>query len=723
MTSPHAAASAIETATAVMLEGNLPQAQRQVDELLAREPDHAPAWHLKGVILKKQGDRAAAVNCFNRALQCRPDFAEACFDLALTLEEANQLPLAVKIYEHLLKIAPAHKGAGRLVALRGGQAATQMLEQCFLQGNTLLEQGQLEAAMHAYRQALAVRPDVPEVLANLGVVLHRLWRLAEAERVFQECLALRPGYAPALNNLGNMYKDMPDARKAEAAYRQAVAAAPDLLDAWVNLGKILQKKEDHAGAAEAYAHALRINPQHAEALAEMLLRHYTLCRWEGIEGVTARMEQAVTDGQQSAVPFVVALYGTPATQFANARHWAKRHFPAGQSYSAQRPMPAAARKDGKLRIGYVSADFHRNATAFLISEMFERHDRSTFEIYAYSCGADDGSPERQRIMQAVDYFRDIRLAGDRDAAAQVRQDGIDLLVDLKGYTIRHRLGLFALRPAPVQIHYLGYPGTTGANFMDYFIADAVAAPAQADGVFSENLIRLPHSYQINDRSRPLPEEGKTRAEYGLPEEAFVFCAFNQAYKITPQVFDVWMRLLAAVEGSVLWLYENVAEASANLRKEAEKCGIAPERLIFAPMAPLGEHLARYRQVDLFLDTFPVCGHTTASDALWCGVPVVAMQGESFASRVAASLLQAVGMSELVTADLAAYESLALALACDPKRLQSLKRHLASQRMELPLFDAALTTRAIEAAYREAARRHEKGMAPAAFSVSETLDIS
>jgi predicted O-linked N-acetylglucosamine transferase (SPINDLY family) len=369
-----------------------------------------------------------------------------------------------------------------------------------------------------------------------------------------------------------------------------------------------------------------------------------------------------------------------------------------------------------LRIGYLSSDFQEHPTSRLIAELFEQHDRSRFEIYAYSYGKDDGGKMRTRIAGAVDRFYDIRMTADHNTCKHIERDGVDILVDLKGYTESHRLSLMALRPAPIQIHYLGFPGTTGAPFIDYFISDPVASPQGADELFSECLIRLPHSYQINDRKRALPENALPRSAYGLPDGAFIFGEFNNAYKITRDVFNVWMRLLVAVEGSVLWLYEKNPEATANLRREAEKQGVNPSRIVPALPLPQSEHLQRYRHADLFLDTSPVCGHTTASDALWCGVPVVAIAADSFISRVAASLLCAVGLSELVTTDLAAYEALALALARDPKRLEGLRRHLEEGRMRFPLFDSLASTRALEAAYAHAAKLHRSGHAPQAFTL-------
>jgi predicted O-linked N-acetylglucosamine transferase (SPINDLY family) len=349
--------------------------------------------------------------------------------------------------------------------------------------------------------------------------------------------------------------------------------------------------------------------------------------------------------------------------------------------------------------------------------LFERHDRTRFGIYAYSYGIDTNDAAQTRIAGAVDVFRRISTLDDAAICQMIHQDGIDILVDLKGYTTGSRLGMLSARSAPVQMHYLGFPGTLCAEFIDYFITDSIASPLHSSSEFSEKLIRLPHSYQMNDRSRPLPKPATTRASYGLPEKGFVFCGFNRPYKITHDIFSAWMRLLKATPESVLWLYETNPEVSVNLRSEAQKQGIDPSRIIMAGRAPLAEHLARYAHVDLFLDTAPVCGHTTASDALWCGVPVITLSGDTFISRVAASLLHAVGLPELIMPNIEAYEAEALALARDPARLAKLHQHLADTRLACPLFDSLATTRALEAAYEQAATRHAAAQAPASFNVT------
>jgi predicted O-linked N-acetylglucosamine transferase (SPINDLY family) len=379
-----------------------------------------------------------------------------------------------------------------------------------------------------------------------------------------------------------------------------------------------------------------------------------------------------------------------------------------------RPAPAGAHD--RLRIAYLSADFHNHATAQLAIELFERHDRTRFDICAISFGPDDGTAMRAACVAAFETFLDARAMSDEAIAAWMRGKEIDIAVDLKGFTTGARERVFALRPAPLMVNYLGFPGTLGTEVYDYILADAVVAPMAMQPFFAETIVHLPGSYQPNDSRRGVPETSLSRAEAGLPQTGFVFASFNNSYKITPAVFDVWMRLLAATQGSALWLLDDNALATANLRKEAAARGIDPARLVFAPRVGPNAHLARQRLADLFLDTQPCGAHTTASDALWMGLPIVTCLGGAFAGRVAASLLHAVGLADLVAPDLAAYERLALELARDPGRLAAIRARLETERYRLPLFDADRYRRGVEAAYETMWARHQRGDPPAPFAV-------
>ncbi len=675
------------------------------------EPATPEAWYDRGVFLWQRGDKASAVAAFNQALKLKPDYKEACDALGRGLQETGQLSLAIKIYEHLLKIEQAagmHRPSALLDAT--GEAAAK---DWFHKGEAAQKHGDLPAAESAFRQVLLVRPDMPQALTNLGLVLDQMRRHGEAQETLLYCLRVRPGFTDALNILGKSYATAGQPLKAIASWRQIIAQESRHLQAWANIAKALSLLGLLPDAIAAYEQVIAIDSRHTEVLPEMLQLLHHLCRWDRAEQIRALMLEAMRGRREWMEPFCVSVF-FPEMQLENARRYAGKFLPSG-AYDASRPLPADTRGDGKLRIGYLSSDLHDHATTRLMAGLFEQHDGSRFSVYAYSHGRGDASPMRKRIVDAT-TFCDICALSDQDAAELIRNDGIDILVDLKGYTRGQRLSLMALRPAPLQVHYLGYPGSTGAPCIDYFISDPVASPPGTEGEFSECLIRLPHSYQVNDRLRPLPTQMKSRSEYGLPEQAFVFCDFNSSYKITRDIFSVWMRLLTQVDGSVLWLAESYSEATVNLRHEAEAAGVSGNRIVAAPQVPQAEHLARYAHADLCVDSFPVCGHTTASDALWCGVPVVTMAGSGFISRVAASLLHAVGLPGLVTEDLPSYEALALSLARDRNRLAALKQHLAEGRMDFPLFDCAQTTRALEAAYLKAAERHRTGLAPDHFTV-------
>jgi predicted O-linked N-acetylglucosamine transferase (SPINDLY family) len=705
-------------------QGNSEEARRMTEALLAREPSHAVGWYLRGVICQQQGDAPGAVSAFNSAIKYKPDFRKACEDLAILLMKTGQTDLAFQTYMHFVRIRIAQAAAlPAPPAAPLSKASESALMDWVMKSKAHLHSGRPEEAAQAARKAHVIAPAHPDVMVNLAMMLNALGRYDEAEELLLKSLGIKPDNGAALNLLGNAYKNRGDFGKAIAAYRLSHKADPKLRDALVNLGKTYFEIVLYTESIEAYERTLKLDPDYLEPLAEITYLRDMLCRWHDDKGERDRMIAIMESGAQAGEPFIALLYASKQLQLNNAMRWTVKLFGTHGQWRKNIPLPSKQRGDGKLRIGYLSSDFHRHATLSLISEMFERHDRAQFEVYAYSHGRDDGRGERQRVKASVDVFRDLRPLDDRRASECIEKDGIDILIDLKGYTQGHRLGLLARRPAPLQMHYLGYPGTTGAPFIDYFLADAIVAPESMDKLFTERLVRLPHSYQINDRSRPLPKEGPSRADYGLPEKGLVFCGFNNPYKITPEMFSLWMRLLAAVEGSVLWLLETHPEVRANLKREAAACGVAPERIVTAEPILLAGHLARYRHADLFLDSAPVCGHTTTSDALWCGVPVVTLAGDSFISRVAASLLHAVGLPQLVTASLGEYEALALSLARDPQALAGLRRHLEEGRMRFPLFDSVRTTRAIEAAYLHAAERHRAGEPPRPFTLAPDFSIA
>jgi len=539
----------------------------------------------------------------------------------------------------------------------------------------------LEEAALTFRRALQHAPDNPHLWTRLGEVgMARLTHgsLREAAECFRKVLELQPGLASAHFALGHVHH------------------FEDRLDE----------------AVRCYQAALELEPGTVAFGASLLTEMQWLCDWSRLgELCESQRRSAVEQPEQPVQPFgMLSLPSTPTEQLACARNFARSlaGSVAGDRKRLAFGFDRAPQK--RRRIGYLSADFHGHATAYLAAELFELHDRSRFEIFAYSYGPDDRSPIRTRMQRGFDRFVDVCSLSHAEAAAAIHADGVEILVDLKGYTNHARPEIMALRPAPVQVNYLGYPGTMGADFIDYLVGDRLVSPVERAGDYSEKLVLMPDSYQVNDRRRPIAET-PSRQALGLPGNGFVFCCFNQTYKILPDVFAVWMRMLEAVPGSVLWLLELNPWAPQNLRREASARGVDPSRLVFAPLLPLAEHLGRLSAADLFLDTLPVNAHTTASDALWAGLPVLTCAGETFASRVAGSLLAAVGVPELVTRSLAEYEALGLRLARASGELAELRRRLSRNRDTAPLFDTPRFVHHLETAYETMWRIHCSGGAP------------
>jgi predicted O-linked N-acetylglucosamine transferase (SPINDLY family) len=619
-------------------------------------------WQI-GQAHAKAGQWEAAVRAHEAATQLQPD------DPVYALNHARAL------FAH----GPVERAADE--ALRAFRLDPGSRVACELAAECLMRQNRFTDAVSTLR---ALPSDVPRDHAHhalLGLALQNCGKLHEAIAAFFDSLALKPDYARMHYNLGLCFGDL------------------DL------------KKE----AAQCFETALILGMGALDVATRGLACYYERgsCHWQDSEAHLAALSaalHALPDGVAVATsPFAHTVLSSDRAEQLRAAASCSRFLAIGIAPMASRASDW--RPGGRpLRVGYVSSDFHNHATAMLMVEMLERHDRERFEVHLYSHGPSDGSVMRRRIEAACHAFVDVRSLTDPQVARRVRHDGIDLLIDLKGYTRDQRFGIFAHRPAPVQATFLGYPGTTGADYLDYLIGDTIVTPLAHAAGYSEKIAQMPACYQPNDRQRVLLD-APTRASQGLPEDALVLCGFNQPYKVSPEVFDSWCRLLQALPNAVLWLLEWSQQALPNLRREAVRRGIDPARLIGAPRALSHDHIARFRLADLFLDTWPCNAHTTASDALWAGVPIVTQLGETFASRVAASLLHAVGLPELVCRDLAHYERTVLELAADAPRRAALRVRLASAREGSPLFDSLRFTRDIEALYLRMARRHVQAGAP------------
>ena len=589
---------------------------------------------------------------------------------------------------------------------------TATADMCTHQGLVLHALGRHDEALADFERALALKPANPMTLLYRGNVLLELSRCAQALESYDRLLERAPNYGEGWFRRGTALWRMDRPEAALASYDKAVDLDPDHFEASFNRGTVLLKLERYDQAFSAYEKAMTLAPDHSHVLgvaASALLNRCDFDRWAGYQ-------KLVVDGVRNRHAVVAPLSFLPFCDDGALRRICSETFSADLVPRAPAALwTGECYRHGRIRIAYLSADYLQHATAELIAGLIERHDRARFEVTAISFGRDDSSPMRQRLIKGFDRFVDVRDLSDAAAAHLLRDGRFDIAVDLKGHTEGARCGILAHRPCPVQVNYLGYPGTV-APWLDYIIGDAIVLPFDHAPFYCEKIVQLPHSYQVNDSTRAIPAQTPTREAAGLPGEGFVFCCFNAAWKISSIVFDVWMRLVTAVPGSVIWLLEDNSAMPGNLKRAAAARGVDPGRIVFAPRVAPPAHLARHRLADLFLDTLPYNAHTTASDALWAGLPVVTCLGPQFDGRVAASLLTAVGLPELVTHSWEAYEALALALARDPLRLAALRVRLGANRLSSPLYDTDLFRRHIEWAYLRMVEIARAGGAPHSFAV-------
>lgn len=692
--SPSLAGAHANLGTALLAQGRFQEALDCYERALQVTPDSAGLLFNRGNVLRRLARHQEALASYERALARRPDHADALCNRGMTLLDLGRPLEALASFESELRLRP-----GDPIALTN-------------RSHALLELKRAEEALEDCERALVRNPEYVDAHYNRGSALLDLGRLRDALSSFDRVLALDPNHPKAHHNRGNALFLLVRLDEALQSYDRALELQPDYLSALYNRGDLLQALLRHEEAVRCFATVLAAAPGYDYALGQWVHSRLRCCDWADHDLAMRELVRSVADGQRTVTPFAfLTAVDSPALLQKCARLFvADRCNPqpplwTGQHYRHER-----------IRVAYLSADFHDHATAYLMAGLFERHDRGRFEITAVSFGPDDGGAMRARLQRAFDRFADVRAQSDREIAQLLRDWEIDIAVDLKGFTNGARPQVLACRPTPIQVNYLGFPGTMGAQYMDYILADRHVIPPESQGDYSEKVVYLPECYQVNDFTRKVATCTPTRVELELPEQGFVFCCFNNSYKVTPQFFDIWMRLLRRVDGSVLWLIQENHAAVRNLRREAVSRGIAPERLIFAPRAPVEEHLARHRFAELFLDTLPCNAHTTASDALWAGLPVLTCVGSSFAGRVAASLLHAVGFPELITSSPAEYEERAFKLATTPALLTQIRARLANKRGTCPLFDTERFSRHLEQAYTTMWERARRGEPPAAFAV-------
>lgn len=694
------------------------------DRAIAIKPDFAEACSNRGVVLAELGQLPEALDSCNQALAIKNDFAEAFFNRGNVYRDLKQWEAAVHSYDQAVSIrvnyAEAFFNRGNVQREQGSrEAALRSYDQSIAlrpdfapayanRGNVQRELKQWNAALASYDRLIALEPKDADAHFNRGIVLTDLGRLEAALAAYSLALALRADFAEAYLNRGNLCRMLKRYEPALLDIEHALAIKPELADAWYSLGDVQTELRRYPAAAAAYERAFSLKPDIKLLLGKLSHARMWMCAWDDFDADVARLAASVARDELAAEPFVVStLSGSAALLRRTAEIWVREEYPPNFAL----PPIAKHGVHGKLRIGYFSPDFRNHPVSVLMAEVFEGHDRSRFDVMAFSLGPDTQDPMRQRLQNAFDRFIDIGTRSDQEVALLARSMELDIAVDLAGFTHGSRPGIFALRAAPLQVSYLGYPGTMAAPYMDYLIADPVIVPPELRAHYTEGMLYLP-SYQANDSTRRIAEKIFTRQELGLPASGFVFCCFNAAYKITPSTFGGWMRILQRVPGSVLLLRAGGEEAASNLQKEAQRRGVDPARLVFGKPTPAAsDYLARYRTADLFLDTLPYNAHTTASDALWAGLPVLTCAGESFASRVAASVLTAVGLPELIASTPENYEDCAVALATDADRLASIKQRLAVNRLSTPLFDSRAFTRNLETAYQRICERYQGDLPP------------
>ena len=681
--------------------GDLAAAEVSYRRLLEDHPDHPDVLHLLGVVHYQRGRIPEAIALLRRAIRIAPRNADALSNLGLVLNAAGDIAGAGDVLTRAVSLDP------------GLAAAHNML------GTVLLASGDLDAAIDRYRQAIAADDSLTGAKVNLA---NALLLAGHADAALEHCrTALRAddGLAEAHSIMGSIMASLGELPVATSSFRRACALDPDNPGHWCSLAANLEAERKWDEALDGFDRAYSLDKDCGPAISGGLLLRKSLCRWDDLERWSERFADGVRRGLKGLTPFIyLAEPSTPMEQLECARLWS-RHISERMSPVRDRlNLPRRRRAHGTVTVAYFSYDFRRHPTAYTKVGLFENHDRSRFRILGYCHGPDDDSDIRRRVIDSFDEFRDVRGWPAAEVARRICADGVDILVDLKGHTLEAPTDVFALRPAPLQVNYKGYPGTIGGDFTDYIVADEFVIPEDRRDTCSEAVVYLPETYWVDDSRRALPEEPPGRSELGLPDDVVVFCGFNNSYKIRPEVFEDWMSILDAVPRAVLWLQNTNDESSLadNLRREASNAGISPERVVFAPRLPLRRYLGLFTLADLYLDSRPYNGHTTASDALWSGLPVLTLPGTTFASRVAGSMLRVLGMPELIAGDREDYRATAIRLGHDSGERRALRQRLASARRSSPLYDTARLTRHMERAYERMYQRSVAGLPPEGFRV-------
>lgn len=681
--------SELNRAFALQQNGDIEQASDIYQTILKKDPMHPDALHLMGKVASQMGDCESAVRLIGEAIQYFPNSDIYYSNLGNALARLNRTGEAVDAYRQALRINPDSVEAINNLA------------------TSLKELGRVQESLVCFERALALNPRSVEVYNNMGNALTDLGQIDAAIDAYCQATALKPDYAIAHNNLGSALKLCHRHEEAIASYLRSVAADPGCAEAYNNLGETLADMGHPGKAAPFFEKALELKPDLGLATGNLLYALTRFCAWKQFGDLPQRLDystcQAIdSGGNPPEDPFFnLVRHDNPAFNQKVAMAWSSRIARIAKTSDCHFTFDHCRQRSGsKLAIGYLSNNFHDHPMAHLLTGLIDLHDRNQFKIICYSCGPDDQSDYRRRIEEGCDQFCDLNGQDHRTAAQRMYTDQVDILVDLMGHTKGHRMDICALRPAPVQVRYLGMAGTAGADFFDYLIADRNVIPKAHEPFYNEKIVCLPHTYQVNNyRQQGLPEK-MDRRQAGLPPDGLVFCSFNQPYKLDRLIFANWMRILKRVSGSILWLQCVSSEVESNLKRAAEEQGVEARRMVFSPRLAKEDHLARLQLADLALDTRTVNGAATTSDALWAGVPVITVRGRHFASRMSASLLSAIGLPELVTSSLEDYEELAVSLALNSDQLNLIRKKIDRNRHSAPLFDTPRVTKNLENAYRQ-----------------------
>ena len=655
---------------------------------ISLKPKYSEAYNNLAITYRKNRNLEKSVNSSNKAILLNPNYAEAYNNLAITFKEQGKTNEAIELFKKAISIKPNYA------------------EVYYNMGIFYQEQNELKTATELYMKTIQINPSYAEAYNNLATILKEQGKTNEAIELFKKTISIKPNYAEAYYNLGKIQKEKNKFEESIQFYNKALYFKSDYAEAYYNIAIIFQEQGKLKEAIDYFNKAFLIKPNYEKAQAQKLYQKAKICNWE--ELIEDRKIVNKLGRLKNAIPpfTMISFEDEPDNHLLRSQIYAKKNL-----YQKQIPLEKNTQllKNKRLRIGYFSADFQNHATMYLMSDIFEKYNRENFEVYIYSFGKSSDSDEiRQKLKNSVDMFRDVIDLDEKNIALLSRKDKIDIAIDLKGYTRDSRPKIFAYRAAPIQINFLGYPGTIGADFMDYIIADAVIIPDNKRKSYSEKIIYLPFTYQPNSHSASSVRKNFSKNEMELPEKGFIFCCFNNSYKITPNEFNIWMRLLKRIDGSVLWLMGSNKWAENNLCREAEKRGIKSNRLIFAKKLPYYDHLARCKLGDLFLDTFNYNAHTTASDALSAGMPLVTKIGEGFAARVASSILKALDLPELITKNEEEYEALIFELATSSEKLIKIKKKLSENKLTKPLFNSKMFIKYLEDGYNQVYRNYLDG---------------